>query len=195
MVHRGARRLALAQQVNQSVQRHSVQHQQGVLRLPQGIGHAACRQGRERGRQGQALGQQQVGQHHGALFGLGRGNGGLQCRHISLGGLVQRGAVHQGMRVVGQCVHTKACIHLGLALAALRGVDLVARTAQALGGDLENRRLGLAQRLRHKAVGFFLLFGVDGLGDLHQDELAIAAVFGVLCHYRMRCSTGASEEV
>ena len=80
-------------------------------------------------------------------------------------------------------------------MAALRSVDLVARTAQAFGGDLENRRLGLAQRLRHKAVGFFLLFGVDGLGDLHQDELAIAAVFGIEAHDGFARGATACEEI
>ncbi len=44
-------------------------------------------------------------------------------------------------------------------------------------------------------VRFFLLFGVDGLGDLHQDELALAAVFGVEAQHGFGGGAGAGEEV
>ena len=44
-------------------------------------------------------------------------------------------------------------------------------------------------------VGFLLFFRVDGLGNLHQDELPLAAVFGVQPHHGFGGGAGTGEEI
>ena len=44
-------------------------------------------------------------------------------------------------------------------------------------------------------MGFFLLLGINRLGNLHQDELAIAAVFRVQAHHGFGGGAAAAEEV
>ena len=45
------------------------------------------------------------------------------------------------------------------------------------------------------AIEIFLLFGVDGLGDLHQDKLALTAIFGIQAHHGFGCGAAASEKI
>ena len=97
---------------------------------------------------------------------------------------------NQAIGVIDQVKYPKAGIHVGV----LR-FDFCTGAANALGGDFKNCGFRFAQGLGDKGVGFFLLFCVNGLGDLHQDKTALATIFGIEFHDGLGGGAAAREKI
>ena len=131
----------------------------------------------------QAFGKQQVCQHAGHIVCLRGVDGLLQREQVALLGIsqvfAQIVAQQQAAAILINGIDLKTHIGRGLASGGAFITHLLPRAAYALGGDVKNSRLGLAQCGLHKLVRFFLFFGIYRLGYLHQNKTALPAVFGI----------------